>query len=100
LTRSEQNSRRKINADNRCKRLKVGDYVRFRDRHCPIRYAGKIAQIVEWHADGFNNKRAPRNKKVIFAIEPHIHDSPETYMGKLQEVIPVTEMEVLAEASQ
>jgi hypothetical protein len=102
-TRSEQNSQRKSNADERSEKLKPGDYVRFRDMYCPVKYATKIALILDWADDGFNSKRAPRNKKVLYAIEPHLHDTIEeceTYEGKLQEVVPVAEMEVIAEASR
>jgi len=102
-TKSKQNSQRKANADERSKKLKPGDYVRFRDMYCPVKYATKIAMILDWADDGYNKARAPRNKRVLYAIEPHLHDTIEeceTYEGKLQQVVPVSEMEVIAEASR
>ena len=87
--------------DVRSKTLGPGDWVKFRPAHCPVDYADKLALIVDWADDGFNSSRAPRNLKVMFSIEPHLNeDEPILYQGKLQEVLPMTEMQVIAEASK
>lgn len=99
----EERRRARYERDRRSAKLRPGDWVRFRNEHCPMDLCGKIALIQDWDDDGHNHERAARNKKVIFLIEPHLADSDDeckTYRGKLQEVVPLNEMEVIAEASR
>jgi len=90
-------------SDVSSKKIKPGDWVRFRTECCPVHLYGKIARVLSWNDDGHNRHRAPRNKKATFLIEPHKVESDEhceTYRGKLQEVVPANEMEVIAEAAR
>jgi hypothetical protein len=84
--------------DKRSKKLKIGDWVRF----CStlVQHAGKLAQIVDWADDGFNSKRAWRNKYVLVHEEPHIYGDAKPFKGRLQNFLPVDDMEVLAECAR
>jgi len=100
--RKEEGRRRRDECDERSARLQPGDWIRFRCRESGSffpAYEGKLARIKAWDDDGYNKSRAPRNKHVVVEVEPHLHDEPPTFRGKLQDFVPLTDMEVIAVAA-
>ena len=74
--------------------------MRYRDGWGITCLQGKLLRVLIWDDDGYNSKRAPRNKKVIVEVEPHLSDEPKQMHCKLWGFEPVAIMEVIAEASQ
>lgn len=92
-------SDRKQMRDERAQRLRIGDWVRFNSTF--VDRTHNLAVIVAWDdSDGFNKKRAPRNKLVIAHIDPHLHEEPVIYRGRLQDFEQISDMEVIAEAAR
>lgn len=94
-----QRSRERGERDDRSKTLGPGSWIRFSD-HADVRHIGKLGQITAWDDDGWNAKRAPRNKHVVVCVEPHIYGDRIEVKCRLQELLPITEMEVIAEAAR
>jgi uncharacterized protein YndB with AHSA1/START domain len=93
-------ARERAERDSRSEGMKPGDWVRFRPMYTAVQHANKLAMIADWSDDGFNAKRAPRNKHVVVLVEPHLYGDSIVYRGRLQEFLPLTEMEVLAVAAR
>lgn len=100
-TTNDIRRREREERDNIARRLGPGDWVRFREHYSSVMHAGKLARIEHWVEDGFNESRAPRNKVVLVSVEPLLNtELPIFYQGKLQEFLPVSEMEVVAECAR
>jgi hypothetical protein len=93
LDRSGQKQMR----DERAQRLKIGDWVRFNSTLVDFKH--NLAVIVDWDDDGFNERRAPRNKLVVVHVDPHLHEEPVAFRGRLQDFVQISEMEVIAAAA-
>lgn len=87
--------------DNKtCAKFKPGDWMRYRDGWGDVDLLGKIVRFVDWdNEDGYNPRRAPRNRKVIIDVAP-FSDRPSLKHRKLWGFQPVSEMQVIAEASR
>jgi hypothetical protein len=93
----------KAEADRWGRHAKPGDWLCYRrqDGWGLLELYGKIVRFKAWNDDGHNSKRAPRNKRIIVEIEPHLHDEPRIIRCcRLGEFAPVNEMMVIAEAAR
>ncbi len=98
LEKSREQSRR----DERARLMKPGDWLQYPEGpYGIVCLLGKIVRFKDWNDDGHNHKRAPRNKKIVVEIEPHLYDEPELCrVAKLGSFYPVSEMVVIAEAAR
>jgi len=98
----EEKRRRRDLSDKIAATVAPGMWVRFRD-HAPMSLIGRLGYIVDWDDDGYNHRRAPRNRRVKVSIEPHSHseDSEAEVAEDLRAgyMEPVNPLQVLAEAA-
>lgn len=96
-----EKSRQKSLADERARHMKPGDWLQYPGPYGIVCLLGKIVRFRDWNDDGHNHQRAPRNKKIVVEIEPHLYDEPEVCrVAKLGSFYPVSEMVVIAEAAR
>lgn len=97
----EDNRKRRDGYDRLGNTAQLGDWIRYQENYGYAHLSGKICRIVSWNDDdGYNNKRAGRNKRIIIEIEPHLYDNPRTMHINFSGFTPVNEMEVIAEAAR
>ena len=98
----EDKRKRRDDYDRTGDRAQIGDWLRYQEQEegGVTSLNGKVCRIVDWDDDGFNRRRAGRNKKIIIEVEPHLYDNPRLMQTNFWGFEPANAMRVIAEAAR